>query len=174
MIIPGIVQVTDDIEKFNSQEHLLQADTNELVSATEAFGMVVNTAKTKVMRVSGDSTLRNVQLTIKGEPVKNVVSFVYLGSLLTSDNDCSRSIKRRLGLAGASFKNLLPIWKNKTLSTSLKARLFNCLIIPMALYSSETLSIKADDERRISAFETKCLSRIPGVTYFDRVSNEDL
>ena len=76
----------DDIEKLNSQEHLLQADTDELVSATEAFGMVVNTAKTKVMRVSGDPASRNVQLTIKGEPVENVDSFVYLGSLLTSDN----------------------------------------------------------------------------------------
>ena len=164
----------DDIEKFNSQEHLLQADTDELVSATEAFGMVVNTAKTKVMRVSGDPASRNVQLTIKGEPVENVDSFVYLGSLLTSDNDCSKSIKRRLGLASASFKNLLPIWKNKTLSTSLKVRLFNSLIIPIALYSSETWSIKADDERRISAFETKCLRRIAGITYIDRVSNEDL
>ena len=48
------------------------------MSATDAFGMVVNTAKTKVMRVSGDPTLRNVQLTIKGEPVENVDSFVYL------------------------------------------------------------------------------------------------
>ena len=133
--------------------------------------MVVNTAKTEVMRVSWDPTSRNVQLTIKGEPVENIDSFVYLGSLLTPDNE---SIKRRLGLAGAGFKNLLPIWKNKTLSTSLKVRLFNSLIIPIALYSSETWSIKADDERRISAFETKCLRRIAGITYIDRVSNEDL
>ncbi|XP_065584427.1 uncharacterized protein LOC136043438 [Artemia franciscana] len=132
-------------------------------------------AKTKVMRVSRDPTPRNVQLTIKGEPVEDVDSFVYLGSLLTSDNDCSKSIKRRLGLAGASFKNLFwPIWKNKTLSTSLKVRLFNSLIIPIALCSSETWSIKADDERRISAFETKCLRRIAGITYIDRVSNKDL
>ena len=83
----------DDIKKFNSQKHLLQGDTNKLVLATKAFGMVVNTAKTKVMWVSGDPTLRNVQLTIKGEPVENVESFIYLGSLLTSDNECSRSIK---------------------------------------------------------------------------------
>ena len=136
--------------------------------------MVVNTAKTKVMRVSGNTTSRNVQLTIKGEPVENVDSFVYLRSLLTSDNQCSKSIKRRLGLAGASFKNLLPIWKNKTLSTSLKVRLFNSLIIPIALCSSETWSIKADDERRISAFGTKYLRRIVRITYIDRVSNKDL
>ncbi|XP_065568855.1 uncharacterized protein LOC136032471 [Artemia franciscana] len=136
--------------------------------------MVVNTAKTKVMWVSGDPASRNVQLTIKGQPVENVDSFVYLGSLLTSDNVCSKSIKRRLGLAGSSFKNLRPIWKNKTLSTSLKVRLFNSLIIPIALYSSGTWSIKADDERRISPFETKCLRRIAGITYIDQVSNEDL
>ena len=171
---------TDDIEKFNSQEHLLQADTNKVVSATKAFGMVINTAKTKVMQVSGDPTSRNVQLTIKGEPVENVDSFVYLtevrrlGSLLTSDNDCSKSIKRRLGLAGASFKNLLPIWKNKTLSTSLKVRLFNSLIIPIASYLSKTWSIKDDDEQRISAFETKCLRCIAGITYIDQVLNVDL
>ena len=82
---------------------------DKLVSATEAFGMVVNTAKTKVMRVSWDPASRNVQLKIKGEPVENVDSFVYLGNLLTCDNDRSKSIKGRLGLAGASFKNLLPI-----------------------------------------------------------------
>ena len=101
--------------------------------------------------------------------------FVYLGSLLTSDNDCPKSIKWRLGLAGACFNNLFwPIWKNKTLSTSLKVRLFNSLIIPIALYSSETWSIKADDERRISVFESKCLRHIAGIAYIDRVSNEDL
>ena len=164
----------DDIEKFNSQEYLLQADTDELVSATEAFGMVVSTARTKVMHLSGDPASRNMQLTIKGEPVENVDSFVYLGSLLNFDNDCSKLIKQRLGLAGASFKNLLPIWKNKTLSTSLKVQLFNSLIIPIALYSSKTWSIKADNEQRISVFETKCLRCIAGITYIDRVSNEDL
>ena len=75
-------------------------------------------AKTKVMRVSRDPTPRNLQLTIKGEPVENVDSFVYLESLLTSDNDCSKSIKRRLGLSGASFKNLLKdLFKNLFLKT---------------------------------------------------------
>ena len=116
-----------------------------------------------------------MQLTTKGEPVENVDSFVYLGSLLTSDNDCSRSIKRRLGFSGRrQLQEPLANLEKKTLSTSLKVRLFNSLIIPIALYSSETWSIKADDERRISAFETKCLRRIAGITYIDRVSNEDL
>ena len=164
----------DDIVKINSHEHLLQTDTNEIVSATEALGMVVNTTKTKVMRVSRDSAPRAIQLTIKGEQIENAESFVYLGSLLTSNNDCSKSIRCRLGLATSSFKSLSSIWKSKLLSKSLNFRLFNSLIIPIAMYASETWSIKADDERRISAFETKCLRRIAGITYIDRVSNEDL
>jgi len=90
------------------------------MSATKALGMVVNTAKTKVMRVFRDPASRNMQLTIKGEPVENVDSLVYPGSLLTSYNDCLKSIKQRLGLAGTNFKSLLPIWKNSTLSTFLK------------------------------------------------------
>ena len=53
-------------------------------------------------------------------------------------------------------------------------RIFNSLIIPIALYSSETWSIKSDDDRRISAFETKCLRCVAGITDTDRLSNEDL
>ena len=56
----------------------------------------------------------------------------------------------------------------------LKLRLFDSLIIPVAMYACEKWTLKVEDERRISAFETKCLRRIAGITYQDRVSNEDL
>jgi len=85
------VAYADDIMKTNSVEHHLQADTDELVSGIEAFGMILNTAKTKVILVSSNPATLTVRITIKGEPVRKFDFFVYLSSLTTPYNDHSKS-----------------------------------------------------------------------------------
>lgn len=164
----------DDLDKLAETESSLQAQASELETAANSFGMFINPKKTKAMRTTKDPNPSPVHVVVSGEEVESVTKFVYLGSLISSDNNCSDDIKRRLALGSASFKRLLPLFKNKHLSMQLKLRLFDSLIIPVAMYACETWTLKVEDERRISVFETKCLRRIAGITYQDRVSNEDL
>ena len=94
--------------------------------------------------------------------------------MLTSTNDSSKDIKRRLALASACFKSLRSIWKNKYLPLKLKIQLFRALVILVATYGTETWTLKAEDKHRLAAFETKSLRKLSGITYLDRVSNEQL
>ena len=89
-----------------------------------------------------------------------------------SNNSHSVDIKRRLALGLASFKALMPIWKQNRISVKLK--LFSSIIIPIAKYGSKTWTIRVDDSRRLATFETKLLSRIACITYVDGFSNADL
>ena len=133
----------DDNVKINSLQHFLQTDIHEIVSGTESLWMVVNAGKTKVIRGSRDSAPRAIPLAMKAEQIENAEYLVYLGSLFTSNNDCSKSIRYRLGLAKSNFKSLSSILKSKLLPKSLKVQLFNTLIIPIAVNASETWSTKA-------------------------------
>ena len=165
----------DDIDEMAETPEDLQAVANDVFEATSSFGMIINVSKTKAMCCSRkpQDTVKP-DLKINGESIQWVDEFPYLGSLITSDNSLSKDIKRRLALASSSFKALMPIWRSKDLSLRLKTRLFDTLIIPIAIYSCETWTLKVDDNRRLAAFETKCLRRIAGITYLDRISNFEL
>lgn len=162
----------DDIDQVAENLGDLQSQADNIQSTTSSFGMTINSSKTKAMLCSRKSeNQETLSLQLGGDNIEWVEDFTYLGSLITSDNNHSKDIKRRLALANSSFKALMPIWRNKNLSTLLKTRLFNTLIIPIAMYACESWTLKTDDQRRLAAFETKSLRRIAGITYLDRISN---
>ena len=165
----------DDIVLIAESLQDLQSQANSVHSSTNLFGMAINTSKTKAMRCSRkfDSQV-NLSLQLGEGTIEWVEGFAYLGSLLTYDNNQLKDIKRRLTLANSSFKALMPIWRNKNLTTTLKTRLFYSLIIPIAIYACESWTLKTDDQRRLAAFETKSLRRIAGITFHDRISNSKL
>ena len=171
-----LLAYADDINRLNEQLEELQSSANDIDHAASSFGMKINANKTKAMKVTRhiDTGLQPSKIMIQGEEIEWVDHFVYLGSELTSTNDSSKDIKRRLALASACFKSLRSIWKNKHLSLKLKTRLFRALVVPVATYGAETWTLKAEDKRRLAAFETKSLRKLAGITYLDRISNERL
>ena len=126
--------------------------------------MKINTSKTKIISSSNDA------ISIDGVQIENVDSFVYLGSTIPNTTN---DIIRRTALAAQAFGRLQNVvWRNRDISIKLKVRLYNALILPIAIYAAETWTLTERDKRIITTFEMRCLRCILGVTLFDRLRND--
>ena len=114
---------------------------------TEKVGLKLNIQKTKIM-ASGPITL----LQIDGETVETVTDFIFLGSKITADGDCSHEIKRRLLLGRKVMVNQDSILKNRDVTLRTKARLVKAMVFPVVMYVCENWTIKESEHRRIDAF----------------------
>ena len=109
---------------------------------------------------------------INNEKIEQVTSFTYLGADLNQQNDHSTEIRRRLAMARTSTTKLWKIWKDRSVNIKTKPRLLKSLIWPIALYGCETWTLKAADEKKLTAFELWTYRRILRISYFDKKTNE--
>ena len=93
---------------------------------------------------------------IDGEAVERVADFVFLGSRITADGDCSHEIKRCLLLGRKVMINLDSILKSRDITLPTKVRLVKAMVFPVVLYGCESSTIKKAEHRRIDAFELWC------------------
>ena len=111
---------------------------------------------------------------IDGETVETVSDFIFLGSNITADGDCSHEIKRRLLLGRKVITNLDSIFKSRDVTLPTKVRLVKAVVFPVVMYGCESWTVKKAECRRIDAFELWCwrrLLRIPGTA---RRSNQSI
>ena len=97
---------------------------------------------------------------IDGETVETVSDFIFLGSKITADGDCSREIKRRLLFGRKVMTNLDSILKSRDITLSTKVRLVKAMIFPVVMYGCESWTVKKAEHRRIDVFELWCRRRI--------------
>ena len=117
----------------------------------EKTGLYLNIQKTKIM-ASGPIT----SWQIDGETVETVADFIFLGSKITADGDCSHEIKRRLLLGRNVMTNLDSIFKSRDITVPTKVRLVKAMVFPVVMYGCESWIIKKAECRRIDAFELWC------------------
>ena len=91
-----------------------------------------------------------------GETMETVRDFIFLGSKLTADGDCSHEIKRRLLLGRKVMTNLDSILKSRDITFPTKVRLVKAMVFPMIMYGCESWTVKKAERRRIDAFELWC------------------
>ena len=115
---------------------------------SEKVGLKLNIQKTKNM-ASGPIT----SWQIDGE---TVIDFIFLGSKITADGDCSHEIKRCLLLGRKAMTNLDSILKSRDITWLTKVRLVKAIIFPVVMYGCESWTIKKAECRRIDAFELWC------------------
>ena len=89
---------------------------------------------------------------IDGETVETVADFIFLGSKITADGDCSHEIKRRLLLERKAMTNLDSILKSRDITLPTKVCLFKAMVFPVVMYGCESWTIKKAECRRIDAF----------------------
>ena len=118
---------------------------------SEKVGLKLNIQKTKIM-ASGPITSWEMD----GETVETVSDFIFLGSKITADGDCSHEIKRRLLLGRKVMTNLDSIFKSRTMTLPTKVRLVKAMVFPAVKYACETWTIKKAEHQRIDAFELWC------------------
>ena len=96
---------------------------------------------------------------IDGETVETVADFIFLGSKITVDGDCSHEIKRCLLFGRKAMTNLDSILKSRDITLPIKVRLVKAMVFPVVMYRCENWTIKKAERRRIYAFELSCWRR---------------
>ena len=109
-----------------------------------------------------------------GETVEKVADFIYLGSKITADGDCSHEIKRCLLLGRKVMINLDSILKSRDITLSTKVHLVKAMVFPVVIYGCESWTIMKAECRRIDAFELWCWRRLLRVPWTARRSNQSI
>ena len=140
----------------------LMAESEELKSLlmkvkeeSEKVGLKLNIQKTKIM-ASGPIT----SWQIDGETVETVADFIFLGSNITADGDCSHEIKRCLLLGRKVMTNLESILKSRAITLPTTVHLVRAMVFLVVMYGCETWTIKKAEHQRIDAFELWCWRRL--------------
>ena len=115
---------------------------------SEKVGLTLNIQKTKIM-ASGPITSWQVD----GETVETVADFIFLGSQITADGDCSHEIKRRLLLGRKVLTNIDSILKSRDNTLPTNVRLVKVMVFPMVMYGCESWTVEKAECRKIDAFE---------------------
>ena len=111
--------------------------------------------KTKIM-ASGPIT----SWQIDGETMETVTDFIFLGSKITADSDCTHEIQRRVLLGRKVMINLDSIFKSRDITLPTKVRLVKAMVFPVVMYGCESWPVKKAEHQRIDAFELWCWRRL--------------
>ena len=157
--------------RYADDTTLMAESEEELKSPEESeeVGLKLNIQKTKIM-ASGPIT----SWQIDGETVETVSDFIFGGSKITADGDCSHEIKRRLLLGRKVMTNLDTIFKSRDITLPTKVRLVKAMIFPVVTYGCESWTVKKAERRRIDAFELWCWRRLLRVPWTARRSNQSI
>ena len=166
--INNLIYVDDTTLMAESEEEL----KNFLMRVTEESekgDLKFNIQKTKTMASSPITSWQ-----IDGETVETVAEFIFLGSKITADGDCSHEIKGRLLLGRKVMTNLDSILKSRDITLLTKVRLVKAMVFPVVMYGCESWTIKKAECRRIDAFELWCWRRLLRVPWTARRFNQSL
>ena len=136
---------------------------------SEKVGLKLNIQKMKIMASSPITSWE-----IDGETVETGADFIFGGSKITADVDCSHEIKRRLLLRRKVVINLDSMLKSRDITLSTKVHLVKATVFPVVIYGCESWTIKKAERRRIDAFELWCWRRLLRVPWTARRSNQSI
>ena len=122
---------------------------------SEKVGLKLNIQKTKIM-ASGPIT----SWQIDGETVETVTDFIFQGSKITVDGDCSHEIKRHLLFGGKAMTSLDSILKSRDITLPTEVHLVKAIFFPVVMYGCESWTIKKTERQSIDAFELWCWRRL--------------
>ena len=136
---------------------------------SENAGLKLNIQKTKIMASSPITSWQ-----IDGENVETVSDFIFLGSEINVDDDCSHEIKRHLLLGRIAMTNLDSLLKSRDITLPTKIHIVKAMVFPVVMYGFESWAIKKAEHKRIDAFELWCWRRLLRVSWTARISNQSI
>ena len=163
------LRYADNTTLMAESEEELKSLLMKVKEKSEKVGLKLNIQKMKIMP-SGPIT----SWEIDGETVETVSDFIFLGSKITADGDCSHEIKRHLLLGSKVTTNLDSIFKSRDITLSTKVRLVKAMVFPVIMYGCESWTVKKAECRRIDAFELQCWRRLLRVHWTARRSNQSI
>ena len=160
------LRYADDNTLMAESEEELTSLLMKLKKESEKVGLRLNIQKTKIM-ASGPIT----SWQIDGE---TVTDFIFLGSKMTADGDCSHEIKRCLLFGRKVMTNLDSILKSRDITLPTKVHLVKAMVFPEVMYGCESWTTKKAEHRRIDAFELSCWRRLLRISWTARRSNQSI
>ena len=124
------------------------------------------------MKIVASSPITSWQ--IDGEAIETVSEFIFVGSRITADGDCSHEIKRRLLLGRKAMTNLDSILKSKDITLLTKVCLVKAMVFPVVMYGYESWTIKKGKWQRTDTFELRCWRRLFRVPWTARRSKQSI
>ena len=153
------------------EEKVLQDMIDKLIEIGACYGMEINVEKTKVMRISRQPF--PVKIMLDQKQLDNVEYFKYLGRILTNDGRCTFEIKCEFAMVKVAFNKKRALFTN-TLYLELREKLFRCYIWSIALYGTETWTLRAVGQKHLERFEMWCWRRMEKISWTDHVRNEEV
>ena len=163
------LRYADDTTLMAESEEELKCLLMKVEEESEKVGLKLNIKKTKIMASSPI-----ISWQIDGETVITVADFIFLGSKITADVDCSHEIKRLLLLGRKVMANLESILKSRDITQPTKVCLVKALVFPVVMYGCESWTIKKAECQRIYAFELWYWRRPLRVPWTARSSNQSV
>ena len=145
------LRYADDTTLMAESEEELKSLLMKVKEESEKVGLKLNIQKTKIMASDPITSWQ-----IDGETVETVSDFIFGGSKITADGDCSHDIKRRLLLGRKVMTNLDSILKSRDITLPMKVHLVKAMVFPAVMYGCESRTVKKAECRRIDAFELWC------------------
>ena len=160
------LRYADETTLMAESEVELKSLLMKVKEESEKVGLKLNIQKTKIM-ASGPTT----SWEIDGETVETVSDFIFWGSKIAADGDCSHEIKRRLLLGRKVMTSIL---KSRDITLSTKIRLVKAMLFPVVMYGCKSWTVKKAEHRRTDAFELWCWRRLLRVPWTARRSNQSI
>ena len=160
------LRYADDTTLMAESEEELKSLLMKVKVESEKVGLKLNIQKTKIM-ASGPI----ISWKIDGETVSN---FIFWGSKITADGDCSHEIKRHLLLGRKAMTNLDNILKSRDITLPTKVHLVKGMVFPLVMHGCESCTVKKAEHQKFDAFELWCWRRLLRVPWTARRSNQSI
>ena len=161
------LRYADDSILIAESEEELKSLLMKVKEESEKVDLKLNIQKTKI---TASSPITSWQ--IDGKTVETVTDFIFLGSKITTNGDCSHEIKRCLLFGRKVMTKLDTIFKSRDITLPTKVRLVKAMVFPVVRYGCGRWTIKKTEHRRIDAFELWCWRRLLRVPWTARRSNQ--
>ena len=163
------LRYANDTTLMAETEEKLQSLLMKVKEESEKSGLKLNIQKIKVL---ASSPIISWQIGVK--TIEIMRYFIFLGSKITADGDCSYEMKRRVLLGRKAMTNLDSILKNKDITLPTKVHLVKAIIFPVVMYGCESWTIKKAECQRSNAFELWCWRRLLRVPWTGRILNQSI
>ena len=164
-----VLKVQVGLHRIAESEEELKSLLMKVKEESEKVGLKLNILKTKIMSSSPITSWQ-----IDGETVETVADFIFLGSKVTADSDCSHEIKKCLLFGSKVMVSLDSILKSRDITLPTKVHLVKAMVFPVVMYGCESWTIKKAEHQRIDAFEQWCWKRLLRVPWIARRSFQSI
>ena len=163
------LRYADDTALMAESEEELKSLLMKVKEESEKVGLKLNIQKTKIVASSPITSWQ-----IDGKTVETVTDFIFYGSKITADGNCSQEIERSLLPGIKVMTNLHSILKSRDITLPTKVRLVKAMVFPVVMYGCESWTVKKTEHQRIDAFELWCWRRLLRVPWTARRSNQSI